>query len=224
MNQSKVMHLPVFEFIDHVPNDQITAIWTDPPYPIDDNRFKDKYKLMTHEELLKVMVKLKPKLIDGGGLFWMSNQENLRWTWSSLESAGWRVLNIISWNKAPNGFAGHIAPGRYFLNCIEYVFYCCRPGDKPTPVLNQFNYLGDIPPHNAGATTKPAKLPAHCLRAFDHEEAVFCDPFAGSNPVLRAQNLQLLQGTSITNAYVTGENDPARFSPNPELGLMRWIQ
>ena len=105
------------------------------------------------------------------------------------------------------------------------MFYCVNSdSENIIPIQNLFNYFGKIPSHKLGPSTKPPQLIAHCLRSFDHINATFCDPFAGSNPLLRAINQGLLLGGSITNAFVTGDDDPAQYSPNPEEGLQKWIQ
>ena len=226
---NRLYRLDALEFLQNqVEARELDGVFTDPPYPMDDlMNFGDSYTLVDWDYLQHVIFQLKVKLKVNAPLFWMSNLSNFRKTWETLENQGFQVLNVIVWNKAPAGFSGHIAPGRNFLNACEFVFYAVNEeAEYIQPVQNLFNYIGKIPSHKLGPTTKPAQLVAHCLRSFDHLNATFCDPFAGSNPLLRAINMNYLQGNSITNALVTGEEDPAMHSPDPEIGLFSrsWIQ
>lgn len=217
----------VFDFIDEEIEDQeLDGVWTDPPYPMESSDFGDCYRLLDYYQLRQVMESLSFKLKPNAPLFWMSNLANFRDTWQALEEVGYNVLNVLHWHKTPTGFSGHIAPGRNFLHAVEYIFYCVHQPVEILPVQNKFNIYAKKPSHKLGPTTKPPQLVAHCLQPFDHINATFCDPFAGSNPLLRAINMNYLQGNSITNAFVTGDNDPAKHSPDPAVGLFSrsWIQ
>ena len=223
MKKNELKSMEVMDFLNTIST--CDGIWTDPPYPMDMWDIEDeKYQLLNRENLVRVMTRCREVLKNGAPLFWMSNLNNLRFTWAALEKCKFRILNVIVWNKAPSGFSGWIAPGSHFLQSNEFVFYCCKDTETLPVINNRFNYYGKSPDPKYGATTKPSGLVAHCLQPFDSEDAVFVDPFAGSNPLLRAINQGLLLGGSITNAFVTGDDDPAQYSPNPEEGLQKWIQ
>ena len=215
----------VFDFISGLEDESVDIVFTDPPYPIgklDLGSFSNSriyqnnnvhYSQLTKEDLKRFIQATFQKMKEDSVFFMMTNRENKSFFIEAMEEAGLIVKNELIWVKL-TGFDEGMAMGQHFLNATEYIIYAHK--GKIGKVNSAFNVFVKNSP-NRGRNSKPEELYAYFLQPFtkNGQENVIIDPFAGSDPLSRA-NIRGLLGDktrTITNYLATGDDtDPANFA------------
>jgi DNA modification methylase len=215
----------VFEFISELEDESVDIVFTDPPYPIGKVELGDysnsktykkntvHYSQLTKEDLRRFIQQTFEKMKPNSAFFMMTNREHKSFFIEEMEAAGLSVKNELVWVKL-TGFAEGMAMGTNFLNATEYIIYAHK--GKIGKVNSAFNVFVKNSP-NRGRNSKPEELYAYFLQPLikEGQEPLIIDPFAGSDPLSRA-NIRGLLGNNaktITNYLATGDDtDPATFA------------
>ena len=227
----------VFEFLQKLKDESVDICFTDPPYPlgrIDLSKWTDtvKYKSGIHykqlkksdlDEFMKIMFK---KMKPNSTLFLMTNRDNREFFSKSIENAGFKLKNELTWVKITH-FKEGMAMGQHYLNGTETILYAQKGEFRR--VNTHFNVFVKNSP-NRGRNSKPEELYAYFIEPHlqKNEVQVIVDPFAGSDPLSRA-NLRGFLGKktiTITNYLATGDNtDPAHFAKLiANQSLRKWLE
>ena len=117
-----------------------------------------------------------------------TNLLNLRELWDSALAAGFKVHNLLVWEKNTAN------PSRWYMKNAEYVLYLYKPGKGQPPsikdcgckMVHQFNNIvGD----KAHETEKPVNLLKMYIENSCPENGWVLEPFAGSNSTMTASFL-----------------------------------
>ena len=192
-------------------------IWiTDPPYPFEiqngTGRYQNMYQQLTWSDLEDIYKKMLWQSGDGARAYVFANRDGRERTKQALISAGWKFRNELVWDKV--NFGG----GYHYRNQVEYIIYVTK-GKPKTYVKGRSNvFRYKKPTKTSGhpsigydptscASPKPWEIWEEILSHGSCKDDVCADPFAGSNPMKAAldMNLGLAQKIKIayTNVYET---------------------
>lgn len=196
--------------------DKVDLWITDPPYPFDNKngskRFahvdgKDNmYARCTWKDLESVFQKMYDETNAGGRAYVFCNRDGLFQTKELLEKAGWKFRNIIVWDKKAMGM------GYHWRNQVEYICYVSKGGVKQY-VKNQPNIFYEKKPrakdsipaigyNPSGTSPKPYKIWTKIMSAQLGDDEVVADPFAGSEPMRAAIEMDSDIKSKIKKAYI----------------------
>jgi site-specific DNA-methyltransferase (adenine-specific) len=194
--------------------DKIDLWITDPPYPFDTQngtgRYQNMYAMLTWARLGDIYEKMFDETEDGGRAYVFCNRDGLEETRKLLIAKGWTFRNVLVWDKV--NFGG----GYHWRNQVEYIVYVTK-GKPKTYVKgcsNVFTYKkpgkkSGIPGIGYDPTTctspKPYRIWEDIMNHGGCEGDIAADPFAGSNPMKAAldMNSTLMKKikTAHTNVY-----------------------
>jgi len=180
--------------------DQIDVWITDPPYPFNNQngtgRFAftggvdNMYTRLTWADLDAIYTEMFNRTADGGRAYIFANRDGLYRTQTGLESAGWKLRNVLVWNKQ------HFGGGYHWRNQLEYIVYATKGKPKlyVQGVGNIFNYkrptksstIPAIQYNPSGASCKPMEIWDDIITHGVIDDDIIADPFAGSNPMRAA--------------------------------------
>ena len=124
---------------------------------------------------------LKP----GAQAYVFTNLLNLRDLWDCAESCGFRIHNLLVWEKNTAN------PSRWYMKNAEYILYMYKPGngqpvsikDCGSKMVHQFNNIVGNKVHE---TEKPVNLLKMYIQNSCPLNGWVIDPFAGSNSTMTA--------------------------------------
>lgn len=211
--------LLINEWLNKYSDLKIDTIITDPPYPFDSqngtHRFDDMYPLLSWSDLQDICTKFYSMMNDGGRIYLFCNRDGLFPTRDLLEKSGFKVLNLLVWNKK------HFGGGYHYRNQVEYIYYACRGKPKVyiKNISNIFEYsrptkkddiaeVGYFPSEQL--SSKPLNIYKDILKNGTIAEELIADPFAGSDPlraaVLTDEELKQRNYKVYTNAWSMNES------------------
>lgn len=179
---------------------EIDLYITDPPYPFDNRngagRFKYidgedyMYHRLTWAEMGDVYEKMYDNASDGGRAYVFCNRDGFRKTWDLMEEKGWKVRNVIVWDKVRMGM------GYHWRNSVEFILYATK-GKPPVYVKGRRNLFQHKKPtkndaipsigyNPEGTSVKPYQIWSEIVEYGAIDGDVVADPFAGSNPLRAA--------------------------------------
>jgi DNA modification methylase len=209
-----VTNLLIEQWFDQLP-EKIDLWITDPPYPFDNQNgsgrfdYKDgtdeMYSRMEWTDLEKVFQQMYDFSNNGARAYVFANRDGLAKTQTLLESAGWTFRNLIPWDKVRWG------GGYHWRNVFEYILYVSK--GKPKVLVknapNKFTYpkptkkdsVPAIGYNPTGTSPKPHQIWHDIITYGGHAEDVCADPFAGSNPMKAALELDANLMAKIKSAH-----------------------
>lgn len=199
-------------------NDKVDLWITDPPYPFDNKngskRFKHvdgndgMYSRMTWTTLEDVFAKMYDATNAGGRAYIFCNRDGLFMTKELLEKIGWKFRNLLVWDKIVYGM------GYYWRNQAEYICYVSKGSiDSKFFVKNQSNIFYEKKPkpsdsipsigyYPTGISPKPYKIWSKIMTHQLGQDEIAADPFAGSEPMRVAIELDSSIKNKIKKAYI----------------------
>lgn len=213
---SQIIHtnLEIDDWFKQLKND--IDLWiTDPPYPFDSqngtNRYDGMYARLDWNSLKNIFKRMYNATSDGGRAYVFCNRDGIFETRERLEKAGWTFRNLLVWDKK------HFGGGYHWRNQIEYIIYVTKK--KPSVYIkgapNLFRYkkptaknsIPSIGYSVTGTSCKPYQIWQDILTHGGIDGDVAADPFAGSNPLKAAIELDKKLAAKIskihTNTYTT---------------------
>jgi site-specific DNA-methyltransferase (adenine-specific) len=186
-------------------------LWiTDPPYPFDTQngtgRYQNMYQQLGWADLEDVYKKMYEHSPDGARAYVFCNRDGRETTKQALSQAGWTFRNELIWDKL------HFGGGYHYRNQVEYIVYVTK-GKPKTYVKGRSNvFRYKRPTKNSGipkigydptscASPKPWEIWDEIMIHGACEGDVCADPFAGSNPMKAALNLNHGIAGKIKLAY-----------------------
>lgn len=192
-------------------------IWiTDPPYPFKNqngtgrfnhvNGVDNLYTRLEWPDLSGVFQDMYDNTTKGGVAYVFCNRDGLFQTRNLLENAGWKFKNLIVWDKQVMGM------GYHWRNQVEYIYYVSK-GNTKRYVKNQPNIFSikrpkasdSIPKigyNTGGASSKPYKIWDKILSAQLAGNEIIADPFAGTEPMRAAIEMNSDIKSKIKKAYI----------------------
>jgi DNA modification methylase len=190
--------------------DKIDLWITDPPYPFDaqngTGRYQNMYALLGWARIGDVFEKMYDATEDGGRAYVFSNRDGYQKTKELLESKGWTFRNQLVWNKI--NFGG----GYHWRNQVEYIVYVTK-GKPKTYVKGRSNIFEYKKPGKKSGIPGIGYDPASCSSPKPHQiwdeimnhggcdDDICADPFAGSNPMKAALDLNAALMKKIKTAH-----------------------
>jgi DNA modification methylase len=194
--------------------DRIDLWITDPPYPFDSQngtgRYQNMYSMLDWKTLDDIFKKMYDVTEDGGRAYIFCNRDGLEKTKNLLISNGWIFRNMLVWDKID--FGG----GYHWRNKTEYIVYVTRgiPKIYVKGHSNEFSYKkpgkkSGIPGIGYDPTSckspKPWEIWRDIITYGGVEGDICADPFAGSNPMKAALDMDKGLAKKIkmahTNSY-----------------------
>jgi site-specific DNA-methyltransferase (adenine-specific) len=127
-----------------------------------------------------VFVSARPKLVDGGSVLCFIDWRNWGNLVGAVESAGYRVNNMVVWDKKTIGM------GNGFRNQHELVLYASKGTPKVFSKAVPNVIACGRPANDMHQSPKPVPLLARLLRVSSGPGDIVLDPFMGSGSVLWA--------------------------------------
>lgn len=139
-------------------------------------------------------------LKDGSHFYCMSNQKNLPEIISDAETVGFKVLNILVWDK------GMHTPIGYYMQNIEFIVLFRKGKAKKINNLGSkaLIKIDGIRGTKIHPSEKPVELYNHLLLNSSKENEIVIDPFAGSGTIIESCLKHKRQ-------YIAIEKDPNHF-------------
>lgn len=194
--------LPIEKWFENL-QDKIDLFITDPPYPFDNQngagRFNyvdgedNMYHRLSWKELGVVYKNMFDVSNDGARAYFFCNRDGLCKTMELVKDAGWKFRNIIIWDKERMGM------GYHWRNSVEYIVYVTK-GKPKTYVMGERNLFKYKKPSKSdavpefgylpeGTSCKPYEIWRDILKSGAVDGDIVADPFAGSDPLKLAINL-----------------------------------
>ena len=180
------------KIMESIPDKSINAIITDPPYSMTsggltmnglnksfyrqwgyDNK-GDLFKVVEFSQWFPICFRL---LVDGGEMYSMTNDKNLSKMQSDGEHAGFKLHNILVWDKRFK------ISNRWYMKQCEFILYFWKGKAKTinNPSQSQLISLGA---GNIGNKQHPSEKPVELMSIFiknsTNEGDTILDPFMGS--------------------------------------------
>jgi site-specific DNA-methyltransferase (adenine-specific) len=194
--------------------DKIDLWITDPPYPFDTQngtgRYQNMYTMLAWSSLGGIFKKMFENTDIGGRAYIFCNRDGLEKTKVLLAGAGWTFRNVLVWDKM--NFGG----GYHWRNQVEYIVYVTK-GKPKTYVKGHSNIFSYKKPGKKSgipgigydptscSSPKPWRIWEDIIKYGGCEGDICADPFAGSNPMKVALDMNLGLAKKIktahTNAY-----------------------
>lgn len=197
-------------------NDEINIWITDPPYPFDNKngsgRFDhtsgvdNMYDRMGWPDMEKLYSNMFDNTASGGVAYIFCNRDGLFKTRNLLDASGWKMRNLIVWDKLSMGM------GYHWRNQVEYIFYVSKGSVKnyikSSP--NIFKYkkprgkdsIPAIGYNPNGTSPKPYHIWSDILSQYDSDDLIIADPFGGSDPMSAAIKMNQDIEAKIKKAYI----------------------
>lgn len=202
-------------------NEKVDLWITDPPYPFDNKngskRFNhvdgidNMYARLDWSDLEGIFADMYAATNKGGRAYIFCNRDGLFETKELLEKTGWKFRNIIVWDKQSMGM------GYHWRNQVEYICYVTKGSiDSQFYIKNQPNIFYEKKPKSSdsipgigynpsGTSPKPYKIWSKIMEYQLGQDEVVADPFAGSEPLRAAiemnSSLKAKAKTVYVNSY-----------------------
>lgn len=208
-------NLEIKDWFKHLSDD--VDIWiTDPPYPFENkngskrfehvNGVDNMYARFDWKGMEQFFQDMYDRSNNGARAYVFCNRDGLFKTKDLLEKAGWKFRNIIVWDKQAMGM------GYHWRNQVEYICYVSK-GSVKNYVKNQPNIFYEKKPrakdsipsigyNPSGVSPKPYKIWEKILDNQLGDDEVIADPFAGSEPMRAAIEMNPLIKARIKKAYI----------------------
>ena len=194
MENFKLFCKDCLEVIKGIEDESIDLIITDPPYKIVKGGCTNKavkYSGTNHDELKNGTLfnkneinfndwipKLYDKIKDGGHVYIMCNDRNMREVLNVSHESKFKLLNILTWKKTKHN------PNRYYLKNSEFIIML-RKG-KAVNINNMGTYqVLEVP--NVDKKTHPSEKPVDLMKILVENSSklndVVFDPFMGTGSV-----------------------------------------
>ena len=194
MENFKLFCKDCLEVIKGIEDESIDLIITDPPYKIVKGGCTNKavkYSGTSHDELKNGTLfnkneinfndwipKLYDKIKDGGHVYIMCNDRNMREVLNVAHESKFKLLNILTWKKTKHN------PNRYYLKNSEFIIML-RKG-KAVNINNMGTYqVLEVP--NVDKKTHPSEKPVDLMKILVENSSklndVVFDPFMGTGSV-----------------------------------------
>ena len=194
MENFKLFCKDCLEVIKEIEDESIDLIVTDPPYKIVKGGCTNKavkYSGTSHDELKNGTLfnkneinfndwipKLYDKIKDGGHVYIMCNDRNMREVLNVTHESKFKLLNILTWKKTKHN------PNRYYLKNSEFIIML-RKG-KAVNINNMGTYqVLEVP--NVDKKTHPSEKPVDLMKILVENSSklndVVFDPFMGTGSV-----------------------------------------
>ena len=194
MENFKLFCKDCLEVIKGIEDESIDLIITDPPYKIVKGGCTNKavkYSGTSHDELKNGTLfnkneinfndwipKLYDKIKDGGHVYIMCNDRNMREVLNVSHESKFKLLNILTWKKTKHN------PNRYYLKNSEFIIML-RKG-KAVNINNMGTYqVLEVP--NVDKKTHPSEKPVDLMKILVENSSklndVVFDPFMGTGSV-----------------------------------------
>lgn len=194
MENFKLFCKDCLEVIKEIEDEGIDLIVTDPPYKIVKGGCTNKavkYSGTSHYELKNGTLfnkneinfndwipKLYDKIKDGGHVYIMCNDRNMREVLNVAHESKFKLLNILTWKKTKHN------PNRYYLKNSEFIIML-RKG-KAVNINNMGTYqVLEVP--NVDKKTHPSEKPVDLMKILVENSSklndVVFDPFMGTGSV-----------------------------------------
>ena len=194
MENFKLFCKDCLEVIKGIEDESIDLIITDPPYKIVKGGCTNKavkYSGTNHDELKNGTLfnkneinfndwipKLYDKIKDGGHVYIMCNDRNMREVLNVAHESKFKLLNILTWKKTKHN------PNRYYLKNSEFIIML-RKG-KAVNINNMGTYqVLEVP--NVDKKTHPSEKPVDLMKILVENSSklndVVFDPFMGTGSV-----------------------------------------
>lgn len=199
-------------------NENVDLWITDPPYPFENQngtgRFSHidgsdlMYKRLDWNDLGLIFSDMFSKTNKGGRAYVFCNRDGLFKTKELLENAGWKFRNILVWDKQAMGM------GYHWRNQVEYICYVTKGSiNKSLFVTGQPNIFYDKKPNGSdaipnigyyptGTSPKPYKIWSKIMEHQLGNGEVVADPFAGSQPLAAAIQMNPALSAKVKSVYV----------------------
>lgn len=214
MNKIVKSNLEIQDWLNSLTED--VDLWiTDPPYPFENRnggrRFKyingvdHMYHRFDWNDMKNVFQKFYDKTSDGGRMYVFCNRDGIFEMKPMMEAMGWDFRNLLVWEKDKIGLGFH------WRHQVEYILYFSKgklkhyvkspnnifkyPKPKPTDSVPSVGYTV------SGQSPKPKQIWEDILKYGGKEGDVVADPFAGSDPLSAAINLNKDLFDKIKKSY-----------------------
>lgn len=210
-------NLEINDWFDQL-NDKVDLWITDPPYPFDNKngskRFNhvngndNMYSRLDWQDLEDIFKRMYDSTNQGGRAYVFCNRDGLFPTRELLEKVGWKFRNILIWDKQVMGM------GYHWRNQVEFICYVTKGSiDSKFYVKNQPNIFYDKKPkasdsipkigyNPSGTSPKPYKIWSKIMSHQLGQDEVVADPFAGSEPLRAAIEMDASIMSKVKKAYV----------------------
>ena len=209
----QLMHGDARLLLPLLPTGSVDMIVTDPPYRVISGGRKPEEvaqwgvlgkndgKIFEHNDIRpsEYLPEFYRVLKDDADLYLMVNVLNLREFLNSADAAGFRLHNVLTWNK------GTATPNRWYMHDLEMTLYLYKGRAKAInlPGSKQSFYCPN-PKNKRHPCEKPVHLMNQYILNSSQPGGVVLDPFMGSGP---ASESCLLNGRQ----FIGMEIDPAYF-------------
>ncbi len=193
-----------------VPDSSVDLIVTDPPYRAisggnkyptaptgmlsanDGRHFR--YNDLSPIEYLPQLYRV---LKSPGHLYIMTNLLNLRTTWAALETAGFKVHNLLIWKKQ------NVTPSRWYMSNREFILFAYKGSARPINDCGSVSVMEfkNIKSHGH-PTEKPVDLMRHLIENSSLPGDLVFDPFMGTGAVGVACSDRRFLGFEIDPRYL----------------------
>ena len=187
----ELFHGDCLELLDQIKSESIDLIVTDPPYKIVKGGCTNKavkYTGTNHDELKNGTLfgkneikfnewipKLYDKIKDGGHIYIMCNDRNMREILNVAHESKFKLLNILTWKKTKHN------PNRYYLKNSEFIVML-RKG-KAVNINNMGTYQVLEKPNvekKIHPSDKPVQLMEILVENSSKPNELVFDPFMGA--------------------------------------------
>lgn len=208
-------NLDFYKFMESL-KDNVDVWITDPPYPFDNQNGTGRYSHVNGNdqmysrfdwaEMQKMISLMYDKTSEGGCCYLFCNRDGLFDTKDILARTGWTFRNLLVWDKQAMGM------GYHWRNQTEYILYASKgkteryvkshsnifsfkkPGEKDSDLSIGYNVKGCI-------SAKPYKIWSKIIQYGVLDGDIIADPFAGTDPMSAALNLDKSLLDKINKAY-----------------------
>ena len=179
----------VLDLIQGMPNESVDLLITDPPYKVvqggaTNNAFTlaggsdyskgtlFKNNSIEFEDWASEVYRVQK---EGTHAYVFTNDRNMQNLLNSFTNAGYRVLNILAWNKNTH------SPNRYYLKNVEFIVMFRKGIAKNINKMGSFTSLRfDAVKEKSHPSQKPVVLFEHLIKNSTGPNEVVFDPFMGS--------------------------------------------
>lgn len=208
-------NLEIQDWFDKL-QDKVDMWITDPPYPFENKNGSGRfdhvqgvdhmYDRLDWDDLQVVFEQMYTETNPGGRAYVFCNRDGLFDTKKRLEKAGWKFRNIIVWDKQAMGM------GYHWRNQVEYIVYVTKGSvskyvkSAPNIFYHKKPRAKDSIPsigyHPTGTSPKPYQIWETIMLNQLSEGEIVADPFAGSEPLRVAVEINSNIKSLIKKAYV----------------------